>query len=347
MKVARLGLSVGIFLISTMNIYAQQKTSIAVLPLHSNGVSPSEALVLTDELLSVLVQSGSYTVLERSNMVSILEEQGFQMSGCTSNECAVEAGKLLGVKKMVAGSIGKLGEIYTISLRLFDVETGKIERNINQKHEGSKEELLEATAKLGLQLVTPEGQQTAYKIVSVNDQTTFSANRIGLWFGMNFPKTTTLSNVDGGISGALFYKARLAGGLYIQPEVSYSGSKIEIYEPNDVLKLEYLQIAALFSYELTTSNMKNFFFNLSAGPALNLILSSKKTYDGYEEDVKSEINENGFLFIFGMGIGIKIGDVILTLDGRYESCFDTIFKADQEWEVGKLQAFYILLGISL
>ena len=62
-----------IFIFTFTSLYAQTKMSIAVLPLSSNGISPSEALVLTDELLSVLVQSNTYIVVERSNMESILK----------------------------------------------------------------------------------------------------------------------------------------------------------------------------------------------------------------------------------------------------------------------------------
>jgi hypothetical protein len=60
-------------------------------------------------------------------MNEILKEQGFQMTGCTSSECAVEAGKILNVAKMVGGSIGKIGTTYTLDLRIIDVATGKIE----------------------------------------------------------------------------------------------------------------------------------------------------------------------------------------------------------------------------
>ena len=48
----------------TQLLFAQEKTSIAVLSLQGNGISPSEAVVLTDELRTVLVQAGKYNVLE-------------------------------------------------------------------------------------------------------------------------------------------------------------------------------------------------------------------------------------------------------------------------------------------
>jgi len=59
-------------------------------------------------------------------MQDILTEQGFQQTGCTSSECLVEAGRLLNVHQIVGGSIGRAGELYTVELRLIDVESGQI-----------------------------------------------------------------------------------------------------------------------------------------------------------------------------------------------------------------------------
>jgi len=232
-------LFLAIFLFSFTSIQAQTKMSMAVLPLSSNGISLSEALVLTDELLSVLVQSNTYIVVERSNMESILKEQGFQMSGCTSSECAVEAGKLLGVQKMITGSVGKLGVIYNINLRLFDVETGEIEQNISQKHEGSKEELLDIIGQMGKNLSNydPDSGATT-KLTSDSPSSSQSpGSRIGVWVGANFPKTSTISNVNGGFTGGLFYKANLNAYLFLQPEISYAGSEIEIYDARKIFNL--------------------------------------------------------------------------------------------------------------
>ena len=57
-------------------------------------------------------------------MSEILDEQGFQQSGCTSDECAAEVGALLGVKNMISGAFGKLGNTYTIDAKMFSVESG-------------------------------------------------------------------------------------------------------------------------------------------------------------------------------------------------------------------------------
>jgi hypothetical protein len=69
-------------------------------------------------------------------MESILQEQGFQQSGCTSTECVVEMGKLLNVQMIISGSIGKVGKIYTIDISLIDVKTARIEKSFIFDHDG-------------------------------------------------------------------------------------------------------------------------------------------------------------------------------------------------------------------
>ena len=54
------------------------------------------------------------------------------MTGCTSSECAVEAGKLLSANQICAGSIGKVGSLFTVSVRLIDVESGQIIKNVTE-----------------------------------------------------------------------------------------------------------------------------------------------------------------------------------------------------------------------
>lgn len=123
-------------------ISAQPLPSIAVLDLDAKGVAKDEASVLTDKLRGELFQTDRFQVIERSVMHEVLKEQGFQQAGCTSNECAVEAGQLIGVQYMVAGSIGRIEKTYLISIRLIDVATGKIEKNVQKEQTGTLTDVL-------------------------------------------------------------------------------------------------------------------------------------------------------------------------------------------------------------
>jgi len=126
----------------------EPKTTAAVMDLQAEeGVSQSVSRILSDCLRTHLVNTQKFTLVTRENMEQILKEQNFQMSGCTSNECVVQVGQLLGVRKMLAGSIGKVGATYLITLKIIDVESGKIEKAEIEKCPGDKEDALIASIK--------------------------------------------------------------------------------------------------------------------------------------------------------------------------------------------------------
>ena len=94
---------------------------IALLDLDASGISKNESRTLTERLRYELISTGTFTVIERQEMQTILEEQGFQQSGCTTDECAVEIGQLLNVRRICAGTVGKVGSTYSIALCQVDM----------------------------------------------------------------------------------------------------------------------------------------------------------------------------------------------------------------------------------
>lgn len=132
-----------------------KKMKIAVLDFGSTGgISLEESITLTNRLRSMLVKTDALIVLERGKMEEILSEQGFQQTGCTSTECAVEVGKLLNVQKMVSGSIGKLGQTYTIDLSLIDVKTAEIEQSFVRDYKGEIDGLLRVMESVSNQIAS-------------------------------------------------------------------------------------------------------------------------------------------------------------------------------------------------
>ncbi len=111
--------------ISTMS-GQQNKPHLGVWDLDAEGISKAEANLLSDRLLTELVNTHEFVVLERKKMKDILTEQGFQYSGCVSGQCIVDIGKIVGAQQMVSGRVGKIGNTYTINARLISVETGII-----------------------------------------------------------------------------------------------------------------------------------------------------------------------------------------------------------------------------
>jgi len=131
---------IAVVFIATNIVYLQ--TTIAVLDFEAQSVSVGEVATLTDRFRNELAKTQQYIVLERREMEEVLKEQGFQQTGCSSNECVVEVGQLIGVQQMIGGSIGKVGNVYTVSARIIDVQSGKILKVTTYDHNGDISELL-------------------------------------------------------------------------------------------------------------------------------------------------------------------------------------------------------------
>ncbi len=118
-------LKIFVFIVTFSNLYTQEsQNTLAVLDFEGRGINSLEAATLTDRFTSEIGKTEAMLLVDRTMVEEILKEQGFQQSGCTTDECAVEVGALLGVQFMISGSIGKLGETFTIDAKMTSVETG-------------------------------------------------------------------------------------------------------------------------------------------------------------------------------------------------------------------------------
>jgi len=112
-------------------VYAQEekKLTIAVAEFEALQVSASNGVTVSNFLRSALINMDLFTVVERSNMEMIMAEQKLQWSGCTTQDCIVQMGKVLNVKKIIYGNLSKLGNKFYIVANIVNVETGNIEKS--------------------------------------------------------------------------------------------------------------------------------------------------------------------------------------------------------------------------
>ncbi|MBI4553578.1 MAG: PEGA domain-containing protein, partial [Candidatus Latescibacteria bacterium] len=144
--------------IETNTGWAQQpaaRKTLAILPLTPTGIAPTEANALTNQLQNELVQTNSFIIIERARVDELLKEQGLAQTGCVTNECVAEAGKLLGAQAIVAGSVDKIGQTYNVVARLVDVETGRVSLSRNITHRGEIDGLLDKMHDLAQALASP------------------------------------------------------------------------------------------------------------------------------------------------------------------------------------------------
>ena len=139
--------------------FAQQqkrKFTLAILNLDAKGVSSVEAEVLSEKLRSQIIQlvdserykknvnNVSYEVVEREQMDKILSQFEVQNTGCVSDSCAIEFGKMLQVDRIIVGSIGRVGNTYSVSSRIVDVGSAKTIATADRQYRGDIENLFDS-----------------------------------------------------------------------------------------------------------------------------------------------------------------------------------------------------------
>ncbi len=96
-------------------------------------MSIQTAQTVSDILRTELFKTKLFIIMERKEMTAILKEQQFQQTGTTETKDIVRIGKLLAAKKVLSGTVNKLGEVFIINARVIDVEKGIMEFGENAK----------------------------------------------------------------------------------------------------------------------------------------------------------------------------------------------------------------------
>lgn len=140
---------------------ALEKITISVYGLKSIGVPQSLASSLQEHLESNILQYEQFDVMSRNNIDLILKESKFQQTGiCSDEQCLIEAGHILGVEKIITGTISIVGSTYNVVLKMIDVETAKLESSVSRKHSGNIDTLLDI-AEVSLKTLIGENQKYA------------------------------------------------------------------------------------------------------------------------------------------------------------------------------------------
>lgn len=102
-------------------------TRIAIMDLDSLGVESTTARALTQMMRNRIVGTHNVDVIEREQMERVMKEQLFQISDRVDAQSAVRLGRLLGVQKILFGSVSKIDSTYNINVQMVNVENGRIE----------------------------------------------------------------------------------------------------------------------------------------------------------------------------------------------------------------------------
>jgi len=126
---------------SDKNISSQ----LAVLDFNSVGLSPEQAREATQALRSALENEQNHPVYNPDKMFVIMGQKGYAREiVCTDDSCIIELGGVLGVETMVSGVVGKVSDIFSLSLWMLDVTTGKVLTTIMENYRCEYGEFLDS-----------------------------------------------------------------------------------------------------------------------------------------------------------------------------------------------------------
>ncbi len=104
--------------------YCQQ--TVAVLDFESDYFAKTITKTVTEKFIQLLLKDGGYVVVERNQIDKVLNELGFQSTGCTDKSCAVQIGKILNAERIFIGSINNIGDIIALHVKEVDVSNGQV-----------------------------------------------------------------------------------------------------------------------------------------------------------------------------------------------------------------------------
>jgi hypothetical protein len=139
------------------------ESTVAVLDFSTPGLSPEEGKALGANLVGV-VTSGvaklGYKVISTADINAMLSfEKQKELVGCEDKvACLIEIGGALGTDLLVAGTVGKLGSTFNVSLTLIDTRTN----NVRQRFQGTagSVEVLASTVGRGVGVLFGKAQDT-------------------------------------------------------------------------------------------------------------------------------------------------------------------------------------------
>jgi len=153
-----ISLSLILILVATVSA-GKDVPKIAVWDLEARNTPATHAKELTSILVSELSKLGKYEVYSQDNVRTLAGWTAERMQlGCTDTKCLTALGQM-DIAKLISGSVGKIGNRYSVSLNLFDTQSAKAENAVSEFGR-SEDELIELVQGAVRKLLGVEGSPT-------------------------------------------------------------------------------------------------------------------------------------------------------------------------------------------
>lgn len=122
--------------------YSAWAVTLAILETESDNVDITTIKILNSNLIGEMANSRKIRLVERTRLDAVVQELGLISSGLTAeSDSLAQIGKMTGADLLLLSSIGKVGSVYSINLRVINVETAQNEQSVTVSDNCSRSEL--------------------------------------------------------------------------------------------------------------------------------------------------------------------------------------------------------------
>jgi TolB-like protein len=134
-----------------------KKVRVAVMEMRPLGTEAVKAELLSEVALTEASRVAGLEVIGRSDIAAMVGfEKQKQMLGCADDAgCLAEIGGALGVDYVLLGSLGRLGNLYRVDLKLVDARKARVLARTGDSVTGEEEKLVATVQKAVRELVGP------------------------------------------------------------------------------------------------------------------------------------------------------------------------------------------------
>jgi len=256
-------ISLFLFFSSMLSLAQEDKLRVAVFDPSVSGKAFDEGTgVAVRELVSsALVNTGKYTIIERSLLAKILEEQKMSNSGVVDDRQAIELGKVAGANKVVLIVLSSAGARGMISLKMIDVKSASIDMQ-KTKVVNQLSEVIDVATPLALEVIgekasesppppkIPDRNNNEPKKDNSTKPTTIQIGDITLEFAGYKSKSNANATIY--VDGAEIGKGTLHEGF----NVSFNDSRPGKHE----VRIEWSNSVPSKTFKINTESKKRFVF---------------------------------------------------------------------------------------
>lgn len=106
------------------------------------GLPKSEGRFAAEQLAHYMTNTGSFSVIERSNLSKVMEEQSLAQTGIMETGSAVKVGRVVSARLVISGSIYQRGGSKVYLVRSINTESASIQASVSVTEKGNPAPLL-------------------------------------------------------------------------------------------------------------------------------------------------------------------------------------------------------------